>query len=38
MYLQSYGVLCLSFFVVVELKAALNVVFLAVKEGRIPAP
>jgi hypothetical protein len=33
MYLQSYEALCRSFFVVVELKAALNVVFSAAKEG-----
>jgi hypothetical protein len=35
MYLQSYEALCRSFFVVVELKAALNVVFSAAKEGRL---
>jgi hypothetical protein len=33
MYLQIYEALCRSFFVVVELKAALNVVFSAAKEG-----
>jgi hypothetical protein len=35
MYLQSYEALCRSFFVVVELKGALNVVFSAAKEGRL---
>jgi hypothetical protein len=34
MYLQSYKALCRSFFVVVELKGALNVVFSPAKEGR----
>jgi hypothetical protein len=34
MYLQSYEALCRSFFVVVELKGALNVVF---SEGRLYA-
>jgi hypothetical protein len=37
MYLQRYEALYRSFFVVVELKGALHVVFLAAKEGRLYA-